>query len=84
MIMTFDESRFRVNLEDGAKGIKVSVTAEHNSDTITIKDTQDGRIEPVKGHLGLKALSLYMKTRDDIQREGFPLYQKRVTGGEKE
>jgi len=66
-----DEPRFRVSAKQTAKNYwQIDATAEYRSDKITIQETQDGRIEPVKGPLGLRLLSLIQETEKAFRQDG--------------
>jgi len=78
-----EEPRFRISFDDSSpKGVKFNGTVKYKSDKITISETQDSKIEPVKGNLGLRLLSLYLETRKDFEDSGFQLYQKKIVGDE--
>ena len=66
-----EEPRFRISAKQTAKNYwQIDATAEYKSDKITIKETQEGKIEPVKGPLGLRLLSLIKETEKEFRADG--------------
>jgi len=66
-----DEPRFRVSTKQTAKNYwQIDATVEYKSDKITIQETQNGQIEPIKGPLGLRLLSLIQETEKVFREDG--------------
>lgn len=70
--MTFsDEPRFRLSAKQTAKNLwQLDATVEFRSDKITITEDQDGKIEPVKGPLGLRLLSMIKEAEGVFREDG--------------
>jgi len=65
------EPRFRISAKQTAKNMwQIDATAEYKSDKIMIQETQNGKIEPITGPLGLRLLSLIKETEKAFREDG--------------